>query len=81
MNTLVQKSLLSVLVLIILASVSGCGWHSPFHGSYHGPGAAYHDDYSTQPKYDRAMEILRARYAKGEITQEEFEKMKADLQK
>ncbi|MFA5841441.1 MAG: SHOCT domain-containing protein [Candidatus Paceibacterota bacterium] len=29
--------------------------------------------------YDRSMEILKERYAKGEITKHEFEAMKKDL--
>lgn len=29
---------------------------------------------------DRSMEILKERYAKGEITKEQFESMKKDLQ-
>jgi putative membrane protein len=33
-----------------------------------------------EKKGDSAMDILRQRYAKGEITKEEFEKMKQDLQ-
>lgn len=36
-------------------------------------------DYRDQ-KRDKSMDILRERYAKGEISKEEFEKMKKDLQ-
>jgi putative membrane protein len=32
------------------------------------------------PRLDEAQEILRARYAKGEITRDEFEAMRRDLQ-
>ncbi|MBF8417460.1 SHOCT domain-containing protein [Heyndrickxia coagulans] len=36
-------------------------------------------DFGVHPKEDRSLEILRERYAKGEITEEEFKKMKKDL--
>lgn len=42
-----------------------CGGHA---GHHHG------DD-----RGDRSMEILKERYAKGDISKEEFEKMKGDL--
>lgn len=32
-------------------------------------------------KEDKSMEILKERYAKGEITKEQFDKMKEDLKK
>ena len=34
---------------------------------------------SRGPRQDSAMEIVRARYAKGEITRDEFEAMRRDL--
>lgn len=32
-----------------------------------------------QPRGDRALSILRERYARGELTREEFESMRRDL--
>ncbi len=34
---------------------------------------------TSAPPQDSAMDILRTRYAKGEITQDEFEAMRRDL--
>ncbi|MBP1775027.1 MAG: Short C-terminal domain [candidate division NC10 bacterium] len=34
---------------------------------------------TSEPPQDSAMEILRTRYAKGEITRDEFEAMRRDL--
>ena len=43
------------------------GWGEGCSRRAHGPGP------------DAALEILRARYAKGEITRDEFEAMRRDL--
>ena len=40
-----------------------------------GPGGYHREDGET----DSALEILKKRYAKGEITKEEFEQMKKDI--
>ena len=32
------------------------------------------------PQHENALDILRKRYAKGEITKEQFEQMKKDLE-
>jgi putative membrane protein len=37
-------------------------------------------DRKDQHKTDTALEILKERYAKGEITKEDFERIKKDLQ-
>ena len=39
----------------------------------------YHDDDRHYSRSESAMDILNKRYAKGEITKEEFERMKKDI--
>jgi len=58
--------IIMIFVLIRLLWWGG-GWHG--HGDWHGRG------YGATP-----LDHLKTRYAKGEITKEEFEKMKKDLQ-
>ncbi|MGC8554072.1 MAG: SHOCT domain-containing protein [Candidatus Acidulodesulfobacterium sp.] len=54
--------------------MGGCG------GNLHN--RHYHDDdrhYTKENRSESAMDILNKRYAKGEITKEEFERMKKDI--
>lgn len=56
--------------LIIWAIIAGVKMMSQNNG---------HACYGGEKKDDGATEILRARYAKGEITKEQFDQMKKDL--
>jgi putative membrane protein len=56
--------------LIIWAVIAGVRMMSGNHGGHSCCGGAKGDD---------AEKLLRARYAKGEITKEQFEQMKKDL--
>lgn len=61
-----------ILIWVILALVRGNGFGGGCcgRGHVHGHGGGKDD----------AMDILKQRYAKGEITKEQFEEMKKDLQ-
>jgi len=43
-------------------------------------GDSYHRKYGKKPVSPETLEILKRRYAQGEITKEEFEQMKKDLE-
>ena len=43
-------------------------------------GDTYHRKYGKKPPSPESLEILKRRYAQGEITREEFDKMKKDLE-
>jgi len=58
-----------IIFFFVFFGRGGCRrpWWGP--GGHHGEGG----------ETDSALEILKKRYAKGEITKEEFEKMKKDI--
>ena len=60
----------ALVIGAILALIRSASGH---HGCWH------HRDEDKQ-KGNNALEILKVRYAKGEITKEDFEKMKKDLE-
>lgn len=70
MGIVMMVVFLIFLVLLIVAFVYGIKWLAR---AARGEGA---DRSRTE---SRAMEILKERYAKGEITKEDFERMKSDL--
>ncbi len=55
-----------IVVLIIYALYRGLSWGG-------------HYDHIAMDERENAVEILRRRYAKGEITKEQFEQMKRDI--
>ena len=62
-------------VLVVIGIILLIVWLVKKVGNYHGH---YHDYYHGENK-SGALDILNERYAKGEITKEQFEAMKKDL--
>ena len=57
-----------LLGLVILGVIAGIRWLSKIGGGY-----------GNSPRSDRSLDVLRERYAKGEIGRDEFERMRRDL--
>lgn len=74
MFPVIMPLVMVVVLVIVLYFVFGRGGHRPPWWSDPDRPSSRHKDTET------AMEILRKRYAKGEITREEFEQVKKDLQ-
>lgn len=64
--------MLIVLVVIGYIIWRGFGWEGGCCGGHSG-------HYASDEEGETAMEILRRRYAKGEITKEQYEQMKKDI--
>jgi putative membrane protein len=72
-----------IMVPIVIAAIvvigwvvyRGFGWGGCCGSHWRG----HYSHYGSEEERETAMEILRRRYAKGEITKEQFEQMKKDI--
>ena len=76
----VRTILVVAIVGFALTAMTGCGMgHGPYRHGYNGQNYDNNSNYYRNGSGSDAMEILKARYARGEISREEFESMKKDL--
>ncbi len=64
-----------IVMLLIVSSIFGRGRFRPPCGRWNA-----HDGDSGELKPEVPVEILKRRYAKGDITKEEYQRMKRDLE-
>jgi putative membrane protein len=69
---------LVILVIIGYVIYRGIWWGRGCCGSHYGY-YGHHGHYESEAEQENAMEILRRRYASGEISKEQFEQMKKDI--
>ena len=76
----VRTILIVAIVGFALTAMTGCGMgHGPYRHGYNGQNYDNNSSYYRNSSGSNAMEILKERYARGEISREEFESMKKDL--
>jgi hypothetical protein len=76
----VRSILIVAIVGFTLTAMTGCGMgHGPYRHGYNGQNYDNNSNYYRSGSGSNAMEILKERYARGEISREEFESMKKDL--
>ena len=66
-----------IVIFVLFAAFRFLFWGSGWGRWRRGWGYGYYGGYG----YSDALEILNQRYARGEITKEQYEQMKADIQK
>lgn len=76
----IRSILIVAIIGFTLTAVAGCGMgHGPYGHGNNGRNYNNNSDYYRSGSNSKAMDILKERYARGEISREEFEAMKKDL--